>query len=144
MMARERLATTRKRVLRSRRQRRHEAYTVSREAALLNPEMTALLESADVREPADSTETPLWRGVEVQPGSENTAERQRAQREHGRSRARLPRNRAGERRLDRLNNHLAHSARLPPKRANNAVWAGTVSRDKRGWRCAAREVLASS
>ena len=55
----------------------------------LNPEMTASREPAGVREPADSTETPQWLGVEVSPGSENTAERQRAQREHGRSHAGL-------------------------------------------------------
>jgi hypothetical protein len=70
---------------------------------------------------AGSTETPQGLGVEVPPGSESTAERQRAQREHGRSHARLPRNRAGERRLDRLNNHLAHSARLPPEASEERV-----------------------
>lgn len=62
---------------------------------------------------ADSTETPQGLGVEVPPGSESTAERQRTQREHGISHARLPRNRTGERRLDRLNNHLAQTAGLP-------------------------------
>jgi len=68
----------------------------------------------DIDATADSTETPPWLGMEVPPGSENTAERQRVQREHGRSHARLPRSRAGESRLGRLNNHLAHSVRLLP------------------------------
>ena len=50
----------------------------------------------DVDVTADSIETPQWLGVEIPPGSENTAERQRAQREHGRSHARLPKKCRGD------------------------------------------------
>ena len=92
---------------------------------------------------ADRTETPQGLGVEVPPGSENTAERPRVQRKHGRSRARLPRREAG-RRLDRLNNRLARLARLPleASEAKQSV-AGTGGRDNRDRQSDAREVLAS-
>jgi len=110
MTTRQRLATGRKRVLRSRRRRRHEAYRVrprcrgQRGSRWHSESGGRAIESRNDRHAgvcgikisADRTETPEWLGVEVPPGSENTAERQRAQRKHGRSRARLPRSKAGE------------------------------------------------